>query len=212
MLTDLQWITDHEDRIKKKADTPENRAILAELAEMRRQFQAFSHSQVAKVALYSYRIAGVDQTYCPEDQVGVLLKEALSSFYQKKFPGTHKSEVSFIEKSYSKEGEKVRFTAPGREHDVLYTMSSGQLSAVLLAFSLSLNQIYARSGFQTLLIDDPIQCMDDINMVSLVELLGREFGQTQVIISTHEDDFARFISYKYGKYGLKHKSVSLKRG
>ena len=112
----------------------------------------------------------------------------------------------------SKEGEKVRFTAPGREHDVLYTMSSGQLSAVLLAFSLSLNQIYARSGFQTLLIDDPIQCMDDINMVSLVELLGREFGQTQVIISTHEDDFARFISYKYGKYGLKHKSVSLKRG
>lgn len=110
----------------------------------------------------------------------------------------------------SKEGEKVRFTAPGREHDVLYTMSSGQLSAVLLAFSLALNQIYARSGFQTLLIDDPIQCMDDINMVSLVELLGREFGQSQVIISTHEDDFARFISYKYGKYGLSHKSVSLK--
>ena len=110
----------------------------------------------------------------------------------------------------SKEGEKVRFTAPGREHDVLYTMSSGQLSAVLLAFSLSLNQIYAKSGFQTLLIDDPIQCMDDINMVSLVELLGREFGQSQVIISTHEDDFARFIGYKYGKYGLSHKSVSLK--
>lgn len=112
----------------------------------------------------------------------------------------------------SKEGEKVRFTAPGREHDVLYTMSSGQLSAVLLAFSLSLNQIYARNGFQTLLIDDPIQCMDDINMVSLVELLGREFGQSQVIISTHEDDFARFIGYKYGKYGLSHKSVSLKHG
>lgn len=112
----------------------------------------------------------------------------------------------------SKEGEKVRFTAPGREHDVLYTMSSGQLSAVLLAFSLSLNQIYAKGGFQTLLIDDPIQCMDDINMVSLVELLGREFGQSQIILSTHEDDFARFIGYKYGKYGLDHKSVSLKHG
>lgn len=112
----------------------------------------------------------------------------------------------------SKEGEKVRFIAPGREHDVLYTMSSGQLSAVLLAFELSLNRIYAGSGFQTLLIDDPIQCMDDINMVSLVELLGREFGQSQVILSTHEDDFARFIGYKYGKYGLDHKAVSLKHG
>lgn len=49
-------------------------------------------------------------------------------------------------------------------------------------------------------------------MVSLVELLGREFGQSQVIISTHEDDFARFICYKYGKYGLSHKAVSLKHG
>lgn len=110
----------------------------------------------------------------------------------------------------SKEGEKVRFIAPGKEHDVLYTMSSGQLSAILIAFYLSLNQIYARNVFQTLLIDDPIQCMDDINMVSLVELLGREFGQSQVIISTHEDDFARFIGYKYGKYGLSYKSISLK--
>jgi exonuclease SbcC len=112
----------------------------------------------------------------------------------------------------SKEGDKVRFTAPGKEHDVLYTMSSGQLSAVLLAFELSLNRIYTGNGFQTLLIDDPIQCMDDINMVSLVELLGREFGQSQVILSTHEDDFARFIGYKYGKYGLNHKAISLKRG
>lgn len=110
----------------------------------------------------------------------------------------------------SDDGGKVRFNAPGREHDVLYTMSSGQLSAVLLAFALSLNQIYAGNGFRTLLIDDPIQCMDDINMVSLVELLGREFGQIQVILSTHEDVFSRYIGYKYGKYGLSHKSVSLK--
>ena len=106
--------------------------------------------------------------------------------------------------------KKVRFTAPGREHDVLYTMSSGQLSAVLLAFTLSLNQIYAGNGFRTMLIDDPIQCMDDINMVSLVELLGREFGDAQVILSTHEDTFAKYIRYKYDRYGLTHKAISLK--
>lgn len=110
------------------------------------------------------------------------------------------------------EGSKVRFVAPGREHDVFYTMSSGQLTAVLLAFTLSLNLIYAGRGFRTLLIDDPIQCMDDINMVSLVELLGREFGDSQVILSTHEDSFSRFIGYKYEKYGLNHASVSLKDG
>ena len=108
------------------------------------------------------------------------------------------------------EGDKIRFTAPGREHDVLYTMSSGQLSAVLLAFVLSLNRIYVGSGFRTMLIDDPIQCMDDINMVSLVELLGLEFGDSQVILSTHEDSFSKYIRHKYGRYGLPCKAVSLK--
>ena len=110
----------------------------------------------------------------------------------------------------TKEGDKVRFTAPGKEHDVLYTMSSGQLSAVLLAFTLSLNQIYAGTGFRTMLIDDPIQCMDDINMVSLVELLGREFANSQIILSTHEDVFANYIGEKYKLYGLEHDVVSLK--
>lgn len=112
--------------------------------------------------------------------------------------------------SDARETNRIRFISPGGEHDVLYTMSSGQLSAVLLAFSLSLNKIYAGTGFQSLLIDDPIQCMDDINMISLVELLGREFGNTQIILSTHEDNFSRYICYKFGKYRLPYTSVSMK--
>ena len=108
------------------------------------------------------------------------------------------------------DGKTVRFTAPGAEHDVLYTMSSGQLSAVLLAFSLALNKIYAGDAFQTILIDDPIQCMDDINMISFVELLRREFNQSQIILSTHEDTFSKYICYKFQKYGLTQQTITLK--
>lgn len=107
-------------------------------------------------------------------------------------------------------GNTVRFVAPGSEHDVLYTMSSGQLSAVLLAFSLSLNKIYAGENFKTILIDDPIQCMDDINMTSFVELLIREFNDTQIILSTHEDSFANFIQYKFNKYDIPQEAITLK--
>lgn len=105
---------------------------------------------------------------------------------------------------------KIRFTAPGAEHDVLYTMSSGQLSAVLLAFSLVLNKIYAGDKFSTILIDDPIQCMDDINMISFVELLRRDFSNSQIIVSTHEDTFANYIKYKFSKYNLTSQSITLK--
>ncbi|MDE5553372.1 MAG: AAA family ATPase, partial [Malacoplasma sp.] len=106
-------------------------------------------------------------------------------------------------------GKTIRFTSPGAEHDVLYTMSSGQLSAVLLSFSLALNKIYSGQSFKTLLIDDPVQCMDDINMVSFVELLRLEFKDTQVIISTHEDTFSNFVQYKYDKYNQKSESINL---
>lgn len=108
------------------------------------------------------------------------------------------------------DGKNVRFTAPGSEHDVLYTMSSGQLSAVLLAFSLALNKIYSGDTFQTILIDDPIQCMDDINMISFVELLRGEFNQSQIILSTHEDTFSNYICYKFQKYGLNQQTITLK--
>ena len=105
---------------------------------------------------------------------------------------------------------KIRFTAPGGEHDILYTMSSGQLSAVLLAFSLVLNKIYSGNNFKTLFIDDPIQCMDDINMISFVELLRREFSDSQIVLSTHEDTFANYIKYKFSKYNIRSQSITLK--
>ena len=86
---------------------------------------------------------------------------------------------------------KIRFTAPGGEHDILYTMSSGQLSAVLLAFSLVLNKIYSGNNFKTLFIDDPIQCMDDINMISFVELLQEKLAKNKKAPARHkaEDDY-----------------------
>lgn len=107
------------------------------------------------------------------------------------------------------DGESIRFTVPGGEHDVLYTMSSGQLSAVLLSFSLALNKIYAGDNFNTLLIDDPIQCMDDINMISFVELLRQEFADTQVIMSTHEETFSNFIQYKFNKFNQANVAINL---
>lgn len=108
------------------------------------------------------------------------------------------------------DGGSIRFTSPGNEHDVLYTMSSGQLSAVLLSFSLALNKIYSGNELNMLLVDDPIQCMDDINMISFVELLRREFSGCQIFLSTHEEDFSNYVRYKFKKYGLDTQAITLK--
>lgn len=73
------------------------------------------------------------------------------------------------------EVDSIRFTSPGHEHDILYTMSSGQLSGVLMSFSLALHKIFKGDGLDAMFIDDPVQCMDDLNIVSFVELLRSEF-------------------------------------
>ncbi len=98
-----------------------------------------------------------------------------------------------------------------RDHDVLNTMSSGQISAVVISLTLALNKIYAK-GFSPILIDDPVQTMDDINMASLVELLRNEFPDRQVVLSTHEDKVAKYFIYKYLKYGRKVRQLNLMTG
>lgn len=94
------------------------------------------------------------------------------------------------------------------DHDILNTMSSGQISAVVIALTLALHRVYS-TKFSAILIDDPVQTMDDINMSSLVELLRNDFSQKQIILSTHEDKVARYFTYKFLKYSKNVKSVNL---
>lgn len=96
-------------------------------------------------------------------------------------------------------------------HDILYNMSSGQLAAVSLSFLLCMNQVYAQQqSLPVLLIDDPIQTIDDVNMVGLVDILRFEFKNTQIFISTHEQKFEWYLKYKYEKAGKKMKAYNMK--
>lgn len=94
------------------------------------------------------------------------------------------------------------------DHDVLNTMSSGQISAIVIALTLALHKVYSKQ-FGVILIDDPVQTMDDINMSSLVELLRNDFRGKQLILSTHEDKAARYLLYKYLKHGIPAKKINL---
>lgn len=114
------------------------------------------------------------------------------------------------DKDGREELNSIRFTTPNEEHDILYTMSSGQLSGILLAFSLALHKIFVNDGLNIMLIDDPVQCMDDLNIVSFVELMRTEFPDIQLLISTHENSFAGYIGYKYKKYNLPVQRCNLK--
>ncbi|HFQ6220774.1 TPA: AAA family ATPase [Pseudomonas aeruginosa] len=104
----------------------------------------------------------------------------------------------FIE---SKEGNQLRFaTAEYSDHDAMLSMSSGQISALSLAFFLSLNRVY--SGVPIIMIDDPSQSLDEVNIASLTDLLRCELKDRQLIVSSHEDDISSYMRYRFTRAGL----------
>ncbi|MFZ2285256.1 MAG: AAA family ATPase [Lutibacter sp.] len=103
----------------------------------------------------------------------------------------------------------IRFqTNPSKTFDAIFSMSSGQLSALIISFTLALHKKYSQN--KIILIDDPFQTMDEINIAGFIELLRNEFYSNQLVISTHEDMASAYMRYKFKNYGLTQKRINLK--
>jgi exonuclease SbcC len=108
----------------------------------------------------------------------------------------------------SSDGKTLKFsTVEHSEHDAILSMSSGQVAALGMAFFLTLNKVYASNSF--VLIDDPVQSMDEINVASLCDLFRVEFQDRQILISNHEESISNFIRYKYKRAGLSQLPINM---
>ncbi len=109
---------------------------------------------------------------------------------------------------------EMRFVSNGdAKHDILNTFSSGQLSGFVMAFLFAMNKQYIKKSSDDIgfiLIDDPVQTMDDINIASLIEVMRNDFSNKQIILSTHEADKENYILYKFLKYNLIGQSFNVK--
>lgn len=87
-------------------------------------------------------------------------------------------------------------------NDVYNILSTGQLNGLSIAFLLAIKNVYGNpDGLDILLIDDPLQTIDDISAISLADLLTQQkIGQ--IVLSTHEDGKAALLKYKFIKAGL----------
>lgn len=115
-----------------------------------------------------------------------------------------------IDIDIEKELKGVRFKAnSSTSHDALFSLSSGQLAALVISFMLALNRVYAKNNI--ILIDDPVQTMDDVNIASLIELLRNDFMSHQVFLSTHEDHISLYMNYKFGITKMNSNSFNMKK-
>jgi hypothetical protein len=69
-------------------------------------------------------------------------------------------------------------------------LSSPQVNALAVSIFLSFNLGIANPPLSTVLLDDPLQSLDDVNILGLVDLRRRAKEQRQLRVSTHDVRFA----------------------
>jgi DNA repair protein SbcC/Rad50 len=99
--------------------------------------------------------------------------------------------------AFAERGE-VYFQAVSRETTVNVStiFSSAQLNAVAACIFLSLNLTQRGSALDLLRLDDPIQNMDDFNVLGLLDLLRGFVKERQVFIATHDIELGSLIQRK----------------
>jgi len=75
-------------------------------------------------------------------------------------------------------------------------LSSSQMNALAVSVFLSLNLGVSKPPLEAVILDDPLQSLDDINLLGLIDLLRRAKDQRQLCISTHDADFGELLARK----------------
>lgn len=84
----------------------------------------------------------------------------------------------------------VQATEPGK------TLSTSQANAMAVALFLAFNLGLTPTSLQTLVIDDPLQNLDDVHLLGLVDMLRRVSPYRQLVLSTHDANFAALLARK----------------
>jgi DNA repair exonuclease SbcCD ATPase subunit len=115
----------------------------------------------------------------------------------------------------------VRFGTFGDRGEVYYRASLGeasgnvgmmfsaaQLNAVAVCVFVTLNLMRSPTGLDLLLLDDPIQNMDDYNVLGLIDLLRSVRASRQLVISTHDDQIGQLFRRKLRPTGSGQRTVT----
>lgn len=85
-----------------------------------------------------------------------------------------------------------------------FTFSSAQVNIVAVSIFLGMALRQQCSNLKTIMLDDPIQNMDDLNVISFIDILRNclsinktEINTKQIIISTHDQDFYKIMEKKF---------------
>ncbi|MDU4892359.1 MAG: AAA family ATPase [Clostridium sp.] len=136
--------------------------------------------------------------------------EPLDSFYRKIARNSNISNI-YIEKAKSKNNMELMVKDNwGQKTVFANTLSTGQLSTLAIAIFLSRALLDREDNIPFYMMDDPIQSMDDLNILSFIDILRFELVNdkkeskfiNQLIFSTCNKDLELLINHKMKSFGI----------
>jgi DNA repair exonuclease SbcCD ATPase subunit len=82
-----------------------------------------------------------------------------------------------------------------KDGNALHVLSAAQLNSLAICLFLALN-LERDSDLRTAILDDPVQSLDDVNLLSLADVLRTVRDHRQVVVSTHDEVLAELLIRK----------------
>lgn len=127
------------------------------------------------------------------------IEPLMNDIYGRLDPHPTFTKLDFAIERYRSRGTamaSVRDESADLDANPLLVFSSAQTNAVVLSAFLALGWAATGGGLPFALMDDPLQSLDDVNVLGFADLVGQLRKDKQVMLSTHEERFARLLERK----------------
>jgi DNA repair exonuclease SbcCD ATPase subunit len=127
------------------------------------------------------------------------VKPLVENIYRRLDPHPSFKSLDFELDTYYRRGAtSPRVTDPvtGVSADPLLVFSTSQANIAALSYFLAIGQASGDTRLPFLLLDDPVQSMDDVNVLGFADLCRHLRRERQLVISTHERRFSNLLERK----------------
>lgn len=138
------------------------------------------------------------------------IRQPLQRIYRRINRHTNINSIDLLIKGQISSKAKLVANIGDKEVSATNILSAGQLSVVALAIFLTVAMGQRDQPFKCYFMDDPIQTMDDLNVLSFIDLLRTELLQSQehrfidqLFFTTCNESLEKLITHKMRSFGVK---------
>jgi exonuclease SbcC len=127
-------------------------------------------------------------------------KEVINLIYGRIEPHPKLTKIDFLT-DFNERGEPRLLITTGNDEgqvNPILFLSAGQVNVLSLSIFLARCFEYGNKEVETIFMDDPIQNLSDINVLSFIDLLRTLITthNKQIVVSTHDEKFFRLLQNK----------------